>query len=147
MVHVACCLPDPVLHKGTGIFITSTVSVAYPGFQRGGCLRSGPIREGGVLPASGLIRKVEGMIAYQEDRDIVEFMRTGINRQRKRTAIIIIKRGPKSYEFMYGRTYGRGGCSSTQSTLSGYATVYRVVSGMVASGGVLATIPLIQTWR
>ena len=75
-----------------------------------------------MLPASGLIRKVGGMIAYQEDRDIVEFMHTGINRQRKRTAIII-KRGPKSYEFMYGRTYGRGGCSSTRSTLSGYATV------------------------
>ena len=71
-----------------------------------------------MLPASGLIRKVGGMIAYQEARDIVEFMRTGINRQRKRTAIII-KRGPKSYEFIYGRTYGRGGCSST---LSGYAT-------------------------
>ena len=39
-----------------------------------------------VLPASGLIRKVGGVIAYQEVRDIVEFMRTGINRQRKRTA-------------------------------------------------------------
>ena len=33
-----------------------------------------------VLPASGLIRKVGGMIAYQEARDIVQFMCTGINR-------------------------------------------------------------------
>ena len=111
--------------------------MANPGFQRGGGggggggLRSGPIRDGGVgvllvfspirkagggvLPASGLIREVGGMIAYQEARDIVEFMRTGINRQRKRTAIII-KRGPKRYEFINGRTYGRGGCSSTRST-------------------------------
>ena len=45
----------------------------------------------------------------------------GRGRQRKRTAIII-KRGPKRYEFIYGRTYGRGGCSNTRSTLSGYAT-------------------------
>ena len=38
------------------------------------------------------------LIAYQEARipDIVRFMRTGINRQRKRTAIII-KRGPNLY--------------------------------------------------
>ena len=47
--------------------------------------------------------------------------RGGGGGQRKRTAIII-KRGPKRYEFIYGRTYGRGGCSNTRSTLSGYAT-------------------------
>ena len=38
--------------------------MAYPGFQRGGCLRSGPIREGegggGVLLVSGPIRKAGG---------------------------------------------------------------------------------------
>ena len=34
--------------------------VAYPGFQRGGCLRSGPIRKVGGGGASGPIRKVGG---------------------------------------------------------------------------------------
>ena len=44
--------------------------MAYPGFQRGGCLRSGPIRPirkavgggggGGVLSVSGPIRKAGG---------------------------------------------------------------------------------------
>ena len=34
--------------------------MAYPGFQRGGCLRSGPIRKAGVLSVSGPIRKVGG---------------------------------------------------------------------------------------
>ena len=39
-----------------------SVTVAYPGFQRGGCLRSGAIRErgGGVLSVFGPIRKAGG---------------------------------------------------------------------------------------
>ena len=48
---------------------------------------------GGVLSASGPIRKAG------EEGGVLEFMRTGINRQRKRAAIII-KCGPKSYEFI-----------------------------------------------
>ena len=43
-------------------------SVAYPGFQRGGCLSSGPIRKawgggggGGVLSVSGPVRKAVGV--------------------------------------------------------------------------------------
>ena len=39
---------------------------------------------------------------------VVEFMCTDINRQRKR-AVIIIKCGPKSYEFIYRRGGGGGG--------------------------------------
>ena len=37
--------------------------MAYPGFQRGGCLSSGPIRKaggGGVLSVSGPVRKAGG---------------------------------------------------------------------------------------
>ena len=67
---------------------------------------SGPIRKaggGGVLSASGLIRKVGGYDCVSGGpgySTVVEFMRTGINRQRKRAAIII-KCGPKSYELVY----------------------------------------------
>ena len=68
------------------------------------------------LSVSGPIRKVGGGGGYDcvsggpGYSTVVDFMRTGINRhaQRKRAAIII-KHGPKSYEFIYGRTYGRGG--------------------------------------
>ena len=74
-----------------------------------------------MLSASGMIRKVGGVGGYDRVSGgpgysaVVEYMRTGINRQRKRAAIII-KCDPKSYEFIYGWTYGRGGCSSTRST-------------------------------
>ena len=52
-------------------------SVAYPGFQRGGCLRSGPILKagggggggggGGVLSVSGPIRKAGGGVLSVSD--------------------------------------------------------------------------------
>ena len=48
------------------------------------------------------------MIAYRGGpgySTVVEFMRAGINRQRKRAAIII-KCGPRSYEFINGRVEG-----------------------------------------
>ena len=92
-----------------------SVTVAYPGFQRGGCLRSGAIREGGWGGGGG-----GGAVSFWPDTKSGGGG-GGPGRQRKRTAIII-KRGPKRYEFIYGRTYGRGGCSNTRSTLSGYAT-------------------------
>ena len=69
---------------------------------------------GGVLSASGLIQKKRGggggggMIAYRGARDTVQFLRAGINRQRK-CAAIFIKCGPKSYEFINGAGGGGGG--------------------------------------
>ena len=64
----------------------------WPDTKSGG----GGGKEGAVLSHIGGPR-----IQYS----IVEFMRTGINRQRKRAAIIV-KCGPKSYEFING---GGGG--------------------------------------
>ena len=68
----------------------------------------------GVGSASGPIRKawgggggydcVSGSPGYST---VVELMRADINRQRKRAAIII-KCGPKSYEFINGRGGGGG---------------------------------------
>ena len=70
---------------------------------------SGPIRKGGGGGGGG------GAVGFWPDTKsggrspgystVVEFMRTGINRQRKRAAIII-KCGPKSYEIING---GGGG--------------------------------------
>ena len=89
-------------------------------------LDSGPIqkakaREGGggaamVLSVSCPIRKAEGGGGGRYDRvlggpgysTVVEFLRAGINRQCK-CAAIIIKCGPKSYQFINGGEGGGGG--------------------------------------
>ena len=158
LILIAVKLQYQLNSSGVSRISARGVLKVRPDTRRGGCCRFlaryekreggrgsvfGPIRKAGwgvgVLSVSGLIRKVWGgggggggggydrVSGGPGYSTVVEFMRTGINRQRKRAAIII-KCGPKSYEFIYERTYGRGGCSSTRSTppLPGYATEMQV---------------------
>ena len=86
------------------VYLMLRFPVAYPGFQRGGCLRSGPIRKGGGGGGGG----GGGSIRFRSDTKSVcgggQFASGPTRKVGKENTLSLI---------INGYNFDQGGCSST----------------------------------